>query len=723
MIDPGRSPIHILHVDDEPDFADIVASFLEAEDERFTVETATSASEGAERFSHDIDCIVSDYDMPDRNGIAFLEDIREKHPDLPFILYTGKGSEEIASEAISAGVSDYLQKQRGTSQYTVLANRIANAVTQYRAEREIEETERRYQRLIEESTDLISVVDENGTFQYLSPAAEHLLGYRSDELMGENGFEFVHPDDQKASMDVFSALVTNPERRVTTEFRFEHADGTWIWLGVRGRNLLDDSTIDGLVVYTWDITDRKQHEQELRQKERRYQAIFNDPNILVGLTDTDGTILDTNQTALEYVDATLEEVTGRPLWETAWFEDSEATHDTVREWITQATAGEYTEFQLDFVRPDGEPCVVEGVIRPVRDDDGDIVSLLVSGRDITEATEQNRELERYEAIVENSEDGIYVFDDQGRFKFVNQRVTDVSGIRHRDWVDEPVSILADLGTLTEREVAAVEDGIDAVARGETEQVSIELTPDLPRGIEVLDLRLTPLRTDAGDDRVIGFTRDVTERHRREQELESTNERLEEFAGVISHDLRNPLNVAEGQLELACDECESDHLDAVRDAHQRMSRLIGDMLGLTRGGESATGTEEVVLADVVDVCWQNVETEAATLINETTRTVRANRSRLQQLLENLIRNAVDHGGASITVTVGDLSNGFYVADDGPGIPVGEREAVFEAGYSTAAEGTGFGLAIVQDIADAYDWTIDVVDSETGGARFEISGLEI
>jgi len=85
--------------------------------------------------------------------------------------------------------------------------------------------------------------------------------------------------------------------------------------------------------------------------------------------------------------------------------------------------------------------VVEGVIRPVRDDDGDIVSLLVSGRDITEATEQNRELERYEAIVENSEDGIYVFDDQGRFKFVNQRVTDVSGIRHRDWVDEPVSIL------------------------------------------------------------------------------------------------------------------------------------------------------------------------------------------------------------------------------------------------------------------------------------------
>jgi len=163
----------------------------------------------------------------------------------------------------------------------------------------------------------------------------------------------------------------------------------------------------------------------------------------------------------------------------------------------------------------------------------------------------------------------------------------------------PSRFAADLGTLTEREVAAVEDGIDAVARGETEQVSIELTPDLPRGIEVLDLRLTPLRTDAGDDRVIGFTRDVTERHRREQELESTNERLEEFAGVIS---RSPesLNVAEGQLELACDECESDHLDAGRDAHQRMSRLIGDMLGLTRGGESATGTEEVVLADVVDV---------------------------------------------------------------------------------------------------------------------------
>ncbi|MFB6281060.1 MAG: response regulator, partial [Haloferacaceae archaeon] len=100
--------IRILHVDDEPDFADLAASFLERENDRFVVETATSASDGLDRLADDrFDCIVSDYDMPGRNGIEFLETVREDHPELPFVLYTGKGSEEVASDAISAGVTDY----------------------------------------------------------------------------------------------------------------------------------------------------------------------------------------------------------------------------------------------------------------------------------------------------------------------------------------------------------------------------------------------------------------------------------------------------------------------------------------------------------------------------------------------------------------------------------------------------------------------------------------
>jgi len=127
--------IRVLHVDDEPDFVDLAATYVERATSRITVETATSPDDGLDRLTDDIDCVISDYDMPRMNGIEFLEAVRVEYPDLPFILFTGKGSETVAGDAISAGVTDYLQKETGVEQYTVLANRTENAVTQYRAQR------------------------------------------------------------------------------------------------------------------------------------------------------------------------------------------------------------------------------------------------------------------------------------------------------------------------------------------------------------------------------------------------------------------------------------------------------------------------------------------------------------------------------------------------------------------------------------------------------------
>jgi signal transduction histidine kinase len=153
----------------------------------------------------------------------------------------------------------------------------------------------------------------------------------------------------------------------------------------------------------------------------------------------------------------------------------------------------------------------------------------------------------------------------------------------------------------------------------------------------------------------------------------------------------------------------------------MNRLIEDLLTLAREGNDVGEQESVGLASFVERCWKNVATADATLRADIDRTIRADPTRLEQLFENLIRNAVEHGGDQVTVTLGELENGFYVEDDGPGIPPEDREDVFGYGYSTSEDGTGFGLSIVKQIAEAHDWDIRLTEGTDGGARFEIIGV--
>lgn len=199
-----------------------------------------------------------------------------------------------------------------------------------------------------------------------------------------------------------------------------------------------------------------------------------------------------------------------------------------------------------------------------------------------------------------------------------------------------------------------------------------------------------------------------------------SERLDTFATVVSHDLRNPLNVATGHLGLVRGECNNEHIEAVNNAHDRMEELIENLLAFAREGEEVTETSLVSIAELSKSCWQTVETNNASLVVEATTQVRGDRSRIEQVLENLFRNAVEHGGESVTITVGDLpnKNGFFVHDTGPGIPETEREKVFDAGYSTNESGIGFGLSIVREIVEAHGWEIQITEAPGGGAQFEI-----
>jgi len=216
---------------------------------------------------------------------------------------------------------------------------------------------------------------------------------------------------------------------------------------------------------------------------------------------------------------------------------------------------------------------------------------------------------------------------------------------------------------------------------------------------------------------------------REQEIARERDRLEEFASLVSHDLRSPLNVATGNLDLIRERLREEHedlsqIDTIARSLNRMETLVEDMLTLARQGTAIDETESVSLATLAEECWEGVDTAAAELVVVDDFRFRADRSRLRQAVENLFGNAVAHAGESVRVEVGPLpdGDGFYVADDGPGIPADRRDGVFDAGVSTDPEGTGFGLKIVAEVADAHGWALDLVDAADGGARFEFRGIE-
>ena len=214
-----------------------------------------------------------------------------------------------------------------------------------------------------------------------------------------------------------------------------------------------------------------------------------------------------------------------------------------------------------------------------------------------------------------------------------------------------------------------------------------------------------------------------ERQRARTQLQRERDRFEEFASVVSHDLRNPLQTASGRAELLSEETDSEHVPPLERALDRMDDLIDDLLTLARKGMQIEAMTDVDIVTLVTEAWKTASTGDATIEIQPDRMwIRADESRVRQLLENLFRNAVQHAGTDVTVTVGTLDDGFFIADDGPGIPDCARGELFDAGYTTSEAGTGFGLSIVQEIATAHGWDVVAADGTDGGARFEIRGVE-
>lgn len=873
---PAPERITVIHVDDDPHFSELGKAMLEREDDRFEVITETNP-EHVEKLLEEqsVDCVVTDYNMPEMDGIALLKRIRSRDSKLPVILFTGKGTEEVASRAISAGVTDYLQKEGETDQFTVLANRIRNAVEHRMDQRKLEQ----YQTVVETAGDAMYALDADGYIEIVNHALEQMSGYDREELIGKHVSDFLPAEQVEQGRKAVQSLREGDSRESELfTFRLQRSDGESHLYELK-LSLLNRGEFDGSVGIIRDITEDRRKDELLSGL---FEKSIHGISVMEIVTDEDGEPIDyihqrVNERFEELTGLDADEVVGNRATEviegleqtpfieiygevaregtTAQFEQYSAPLDrhyevsafsprpgecisifaditdrkkheesleqykelveyspdlmvllnedmTVRyqslpspllEWEPKDVTGENP---LEHIHPDDHETLLEhfselfenpGQIattefrakdandqwqwlesrgQNLTDDDG-INGILAAMRRITNRKEQEQQLERYSEALEELQRttqalvGTTDIEEAGRQAITAfEKVFDfhLAGL----WLSTPEQDALEPLTLSERGSDLIADpptysaettslSWDVYQEQEPRYIEdmseheMQINPDTPIQSEVIVplgqyglLNIGSLEVDAFSDheiRLIELWADtlavvfaqvlqfelLTER---EAAIRQQRNRLDEFASVISHDLRNPLNVATLRTELASRECDSEHLEDVTKALSRMEDLIDDLLHLARQGETVGEREEISLQDVVSTCWRTVQTGEATLVTEDNATVTADRSRLAQALGNLFRNAIEHGGESVTVSVGvtDEEDGFYVADDGPGIPDEHRKDIFGSGFTRKSDGTGFGLAIVKQICSAHGWDITATESESGGAMFEITGID-
>jgi PAS domain S-box-containing protein len=589
--------LRVLHVDDDPSILDLTAAFLGQELDDVSVATETAPDAALERVESEwFDCVISDYDMPEQDGLELFEAIREEQPLVPVLLYTGKGSEEIASQAVNAGVTGYFQKG-GPDQQRRLANRVRQAASEYHTRIEAD----RYSTVLRALDYPIYVVDETGKFSYVNDAMLEMTGHDRDEIIGESTALI---KDEKAVQKAESELgsILSSEAPDTSQFRVD------------------------IVPKNGDPIPCRDH---------------------MGVLPYEG-----------------------------------------------------EEFRGSI-----------GILRNIRDD----------VRREAKLDQLNDELNRRTRAMDEAPVGISITDpdrDDNPMIHVNDRFVEMTGYSREESIGQNCRFLQ--GPDTDEE--AVEELRSAIEAGES--TTVELKNYRKNGEPFWNrVSVSPLVDEDGEvSHWVGFQQDVTEYKNKQQELERQNDRLEQFASIVSHDLRSPISVAKGRIELANQDGD-ENLDAAQDALDRIETIVEDTLLLAQHGDTVGELGTVELSNIIPECWRTADTAEATFEINEDATIRADADRLRNLLENLFINAVDHGGESVTVRVGPLGDGFYVADDGPGIPAADRDEVFTPGYTTATDGTGFGLAIVDEIAGAHGWSVDVTESEHGGARFEIRGVEM
>jgi len=376
----------VLHVDDDAAQLDLTADFLERTDSRLEVLTETSASDALDRIdAAAVDAVVSDYQMPEMDGLTFLDRVRDDYPDLPFVLFTGRGSEEVASEAIARGVTDYLQKEVGPDQYTVLANRVTNAIESRETAMKLRQREAHLRQAQSVATLGSWWTDVESDDLYWSDEVYEIFetDERTTPLDHEAFLSYVHPDDRAFVEEKWLAALNGQP------YDIEHrivVDGETKWVREQAELTFEDGAPVRATGVVQDITDREERRQQLQETNRRLQAVLDTVDAAIFTKGVDGTYRLANDTAREILGVEDGEMTGRTaadLFPDALVEQFRADDRRVVE------TGESVQKEEELPLPDGTRTHLT-IKSPIVDADGDVTGICAVSTDVTDWTAERR---------------------------------------------------------------------------------------------------------------------------------------------------------------------------------------------------------------------------------------------------------------------------------------------------------------------------------------------
>lgn len=280
-----------------------------------------------------------------------------------------------------------------------------------------------------------------------------------------------------------------------------------------------------------------------------------------------------------------------------------------------------------------------------------------------------------------------------------------------------------LDIFPDKQKPQIEKAIYTLIGGNDVKMNLEVIDNENNRID-LDVKSSPLIDSSGEiEGIVGVARDVTKQNEYKNKLKNKNKKLDEFAKIISHDIRNPLAIAKGHLDIFINENGSDSsLEKTKDAICRIEDIIDEVLEVTTADNSTLKKKHVSIQYIINKCWDNIDTKNAEIHIATNKIISLNEKLSARLFENLFKNSIKHGGSEdIKIKVGTMNNGFYIEDNGRGIPPENRNKIFNSAYTTSKSGKGLGLTIVEQVCDVHGWDINVKESESGGARFEITNI--